>query len=183
MSLPKKLKSKLPKKQEQKQEQENPPGENCDYLLLGEEAVYGVINRSMDRAAKYAEHERPDLPDGFNEYDDITSLSGPAVGRMLQYFTGQHAYLLVELAKADQMLVAAETVHGTLKRQKSILLDSGQTKYRLDAEISSDPKIQKAYTKVLEASAFKDMLSALCKGTELKRDLCSREITRRASEK
>ena len=122
-------------------------------------------------------------PDGFDEREDITDASQQRVGQMLQFYTGQQSYLLVELARSDQHLTAQETIHGSLKKQKAILLDSGQTKYRLDAALAQDVQLQKTYAKFLEAKAYRDMLQAIVKGIELKRDLCSREITRRASEK
>lgn len=153
------------------------------YLLLGEDAIYSVINKGITRAEKFYSHPRPADPEDWSDSDDITDAPTQRVGQMLQFYTGQHAYLLVELAKADQHLTAADTTHGTVKKQKSILLDSGQTKYRLDAELAQDKELQKLYMRVMEAQAFRDMLQALVRGVELKRDLCSREITRRQTER
>jgi hypothetical protein len=128
------------------------------------------------------EHERPDDARRPDESKDITSLPLAEIGRRLQYYTGMLAYAQVQLARQDQTAVACEYHHDVLKKQRMVLLDSGQQKYKLEATVTSEPTIQKAYQAVLEANAARAMFKAVVDGLKAKADLYSREVTRRGVE-
>lgn len=136
----------------------------------------------MVRAGEVYQHEKPGgaLVD---ERADITRLSLQQVGQLHQYFTSMHAYVLQELAKADQILTVQEYVHDTFHKQLTLRLDEGQAKYKLEAQIAQNKEAAVLYQHVLEARAHKDMLSAITRGLEAKAALASREISRRGAEK
>lgn len=94
-----------------------------------------------------------------------------------------HAYAIQELARSDQDLTLAEYSHDVAKKQLFLSLDSGQQKYKIDAEISQNENIQKSWDLVLEKRAYKEMLSAMSRGLESKAAMTSREISRRGAER
>ncbi len=110
-------------------------------------------------------------------------MSPQQVGQLHQYFVGLHSFLLVQLARADMDLIAAENAHDAAKKAFIVLNRQEQSKWELDAELAEDPGLRKSRMLVIEKQAFKEMLSALTKGVDNKASLFSREITRRAAEK
>ncbi len=143
-----------------------------------------ILNKAVTLVDGLYTHEKPEDLAGVDEYGDITKLSSQQLGRLNQYFTNQHSYMLVELAKADQQFEAADHAHKTLKAQLTIVLSADkQTKYELDAKISQRPEVIKSYHRVMTAKAYKEVLSATVKGVENKGWLAQREITRRSSER
>lgn len=152
-------------------------------IAFGEDAIASIIKRAVVHVGGIYEHATPEKVSGVNEYQDVTALSSRQVGQLHQFFINQHAYMLVELAKADQDLVAVEYCHDVLKKQFMLSHDSGKEKWRVDQQAAVDEKIAKAYQSVLEKQAYRDMLSATTKGVEAKAMMLSREMTRRGAEK
>lgn len=105
------------------------------------------------------------------------------VGQLHQYFVAMHAYALQELARADQEVTIAEYEHDVMKKSLVVQLDTGQTKYRLDAALAQDKRLRRLWESLMAKKAYKDMLSALARGLENKASMTSREISRRSTER
>lgn len=169
-------------KPERKPQPEETGQSDCAYLNLGGDAILSVIHQATRKALDIYEHEKPDgAPVGQNA--DITNLSMRQVGQLHQYYTSMHAYAIQELARSDQDLTLAEYNHDVPKKQLMLSLDSGQQKYKIEAEMAQNEKIKRAWELVLEKRAYKEMLSALSRGLENKAAMASREISRRGAER
>jgi len=110
-------------------------------------------------------------------------MSPQQIGQLHQYFVNMHSYMLVELAKSDMDMIAAENAHDAAKKTFIVGHKTGQTKWELDADLAADHDLRHSRMRVLEKQALREMLSALTKGIDNKANLFSREITRRAAEK
>ena len=141
-----------------------------------------IVNQQVTKAKTLFQHKRPEDLEG-DEYGDITAASGRQIGQLHQYFINQHAYMLQTVAEADQQVTIAEYMHSVIKKKAYIRLDNGTQKYKIDNAVAQDEDVQKAWIRVLEKRAYKDMTETITKGVESKAQMLSREITRRASER
>ncbi len=160
------------------------PGKSDEaYLSFGYDAIAAVVHKSLAKGLSHYDPAKPENHAKISDNADITTMSPQQVGQLHQFFVGLHSYMLVQLARADMDLIAAENAHDAAKKAFIVRNRQKQVKWELDAELAEDPGLRKSRMLVIEKQALKEMLSAITKGTDNKANLFSREITRRAAEK
>lgn len=175
----------MPPRTRRKNRRKSPEKESDpDFLLFGESEADLAAKKGLAAAKAFGEHDQPDAPNGVDLSADVTTLGSQALGKLLQYYTGMHAFLLERAAVADVRASAAKDSFQTYqKHQRYLKKGDGKAQWEIDAEVQANSEYTNLQATLTQAEAYNEALRAKVKGIELKCGLISREITRRGTEK
>lgn len=115
--------------------------------------------------------------------NNVADLSSEELAHHMAWWSGWQAYASYHLARAETNY-AAYSKHLSIEVQK-LLHSSGRdykTVTEAKAAIARLPEIELLEKNVVDADAFRKLITALCSGYEVKYQTISREISRRGGE-